>query len=484
MELSDIGVVGLGVMGANLARNIESRGFRVSVYNRSGGRHSNVLQSFDGGGKFFPTDNLKSFVESISLPRKIIIMVKAGSAVDDVVSELKPLLSKGDIIIDGGNSDFRDTRRRLAEAESSGLLYVGAGISGGEEGALKGASIMPSGSPEAWPKIKRIFTSIAAKAPDGSPCCRWIGPDGSGHFVKTVHNAIEYADMQIIAETYSLLKCSNKLSNSEMAAVFSDWNRGELQSYLVGITADILEVKDSDGSDLVDKILDSASQKGTGKWAVMSALNEAVPFGLISQAVFARFVSAQKDGRVKASGVFSDRCGISSSGSVSVRDAADAMYASKIMAYAQGFSLMRAASETYGWNLDFAGIAKIWRNGCIIRSVFLDKIAAAFESNPKLENMLFDTYFSNAISEKALPWRKIVSEAVLAGIPAPCMCAALSGFDSLRTARSSANILQALRDYFGSHTYERIDRPRGEFFHTDWAAARVAGPLAKITKKI
>ncbi len=488
MKLSDIGVIGLGVMGANLARNIESRGFKVSVFNRPNGQHSSAVEKFKTDFKdknFYATDNLEDFVASLSLPRKIIIMVKAGSAVDDVIGCLSPLLSKGDIVIDGGNSDFLDTRRRVSEMEDKGFLYVGAGISGGEEGALRGASIMPSGSAEAWPKIKNIFRAIAAKADDGTPCCRWIGPDGAGHFVKTVHNAIEYADMQLISEAYYILKNCNDFSNGEISSIFAEWNNGELKSYLIEITSKILDAKEGDGSSLVDKILDVASQKGTGKWAVKSALDLGVSFSLISQAVFSRFMSSRFDERQKASKIFPERNVLGDfDGGISAQDVGAALYASKIMAYAQGFSLMLAASKQFGWNLDFSGIAKIWRKGCIIRSVFLDRIAAAFDAEPKLENIVFSDYFAKAIREKSLSWRRVVSGSMFAALPIPCTAAALSEFDALCTAKSAANIIQAQRDYFGAHTYERTDKPRGEFFHTQWLSFEREDGSKNLPKKI
>ncbi len=468
MALSDIGLIGLGVMGANLALNMESRGYRVSVYNRKHSEGKSPVNEFmthrAAGKNFYGTEDLKDFVKSLSRPRKVFLMVKAGEAVDSMVAQLMLLLDKGDIIIDGGNSDFRDTARRVEDVEAAGLLFVGTGVSGGEEGALKGPSIMPGGSAEAWPKIREIFQAIAAKTDDGTPCCKWIGKGGAGHFVKMVHNGIEYGDMQLIAESYGILKNCNGLSNGEMADVFAEWNRGELDSYLIEITAHILKFKEKDGSYIVDKILDSAGQKGTGKWTVEAALNEGDPLTLITESVFARFLSSLIEERKKASEIYADP---SKPKFEKVGDVRDALFASKLISYAQGFSLMRRASIQYGWDLDFAGIAKIWRAGCIIRSAFLDKISEAY-ADPKLENLLFADYFKEKI-EKALPaWRRVVSTSVLSGIPAPCMASAISYFDAMRAERSTANIIQAQRDLFGAHTFERVDTPRGKFFHNDW----------------
>ena len=486
MQNSDIGLIGLGVMGTSLARNIESRGFRVSVYNRAHSGAPSKVEKFKeefGGGNFFATDSLEDFVASLSRPRKVILMIKAGKAVDEMSEKLSELLSPGDIIIDGGNSDFEDTRRRVEEFEKRGLLYVGMGISGGEEGALKGPSMMASGSAQAWPKIKDIFKAAAAKADDGEACCMWIGPEGSGHFVKMVHNAIEYGDMQLIAEAYWMLKKRLGYSNEKISETFKRWNCADLNSYLIEITSKIFAAKDASSAYVVDEILDCASQKGTGKLAAKSALDEDVPFSLIAEAVFARFLSARLEERQKAEKLFPDGPESSYKAAISQDDIGAALYASKIMSYAQGFWLMAAVSEKNGWNLDFSGIAKIWKSGCIIRSVFLDRISEAYKRNPKLENIIFDEYFSGKIAQSLPKWRAVAADAVLSGTPAPCICAAISAFDATRSGKSSANLLQAQRDYFGAHTYERVDQPRGEFFHTDWLALESGSSNSAILKK-
>ena len=470
---SDIGVIGLGVMGTSLARNIESRGYRVSVFNRPHSGKEDKIGAFKskfGKSNFFATDNLEKFVQSLSKPRKILLMVKAGAPVDEVIGELVPMLSKSDIIIDGGNSDFQDTQRRLKLLEEKGLLYVGMGISGGEKGALNGPSIMASGSARAWEEIGKIFLAIAARADDGAPCCLWTGPEGSGHFVKTVHNAIEYGDMQLIGEAYFILKKCAGLDNGEISYIFGEWNRGKLGGYLLEITSKILSAKAPDGEYIVDKILDCASQKGTGKLALKTAVDENVPFGLIAQAVFARFASARLQEREKAAKLYPDSPAADPRAEISPGDIEDALYASKIMSYAQGFALMRSVSIRRKWNLDLAAVARVWRNGSIIRSVFLDRIARAYESDTELENLIFDGYFADAMRGGIERLRKAASLAMARGCPIPCMAAALSAFDSMRTLNSSAALIQAQRDYFGAHTYERIDSPRGEFFHTDWAS--------------
>ncbi|NLA53579.1 MAG: decarboxylating NADP(+)-dependent phosphogluconate dehydrogenase, partial [Clostridiales bacterium] len=397
-----------------------------------------------------------------------MLMIKAGQPVDDYIKMLLPLLEQGDVIIDGGNSHFPDTARRLKYAESKGLRYIGTGVSGGEEGALKGPSIMPGGSPSAWPLIRPIFQAISAKV-DGQPCCEWVGEGGAGHFVKMVHNGIEYGDMQLIAEAYLLLRDVAKLTPDEMAVIFSEWNKGELDSYLIEISADILAVKDEDGSPLIEKILDTAGQKGTGKWTATSALDEGVPLTLIAEAVFARYLSSDKIGRIKASQLLGQNAPeLTTDKKEFIDNIKHALYASKIISYTQGYLLMATAAKTYGWNLNFGGIAMMWRGGCIIRSAFLGKIKEAFDTNPQLENILFASYFSQAIRAAQSGWRQVGALALQQGVPLPAMTSALSYYDGLRTQSSGASLVQAQRDYFGAHTYERVDRPRGQFFHTNW----------------
>lgn len=467
MKTSDIGLIGLAVMGENLALNIESHGYTVSLFNR----HGEVVTRFaEGRGKgkdFIPTYSIPEFVATIRRPRKIILMIKAGAPVDEMIDKLVPYLSPGDIIIDGGNSDFHDTERRMFELESRGILYVGTGISGGEEGALHGPSIMPGGSPKAWPEIKDIFQDIAAKLDDGTPCCQWIGPGGAGHFVKMVHNGIEYGDMQLIAEAYMMLKTRLGMDNECLHDVFAEWNRGELKSYLIEITADIVNFRDRDGAYLLDLILDVAGQKGTGKWSVMAALDENDPLSLITEAVFARLLSALQEEREKASCLFYNDEDFAATG-IDAGSIGQALYASKLVSYAQGFSLMRRASRRYNWGLDYGTIAGIWRKGCIIRSVFLGKITEAYNEEPGLENLLFNGFFRQKILDSLESWRSVVADGVLSGVALPCMSAALSYFDGLCTFFSPANLIQAQRDYFGAHLYERVDKPRTEFFHTDW----------------
>ena len=395
-----------------------------------------------------------------------MMMIKAGAPVDEMIEQLLPYMSPGDVIIDGGNSDFHDTERRVKEVEAKGLYFIGSGISGGEEGALHGPSVMPGGSPEAWPIVKDILQGIAAKLDDGTPCCQWIGRGGAGHFVKMVHNGIEYGDMQLISEAYSLLKNRKGLDNDEMSVVFEEWNKGELDSFLIEITKNILRFRDEDGKPLLDKILDVAGQKGTGKWSAIAAMDESDPLTLITEAVYARLLSALYIEREKASGLYPEPVELGEN--LFVEEIRQALYASKLISYAQGFSLIRRASEHYGWDLDYGTIAQIWRKGCIIRSVFLQKITDAYRKNPKLENLLFDDFFRTKI-QKALPsWRKTVAEGALSGVALPAMSSALSYFDGLRTMHSAANLIQAQRDYFGAHTYERTDRERGLFFHTNW----------------
>jgi len=469
MSKADIGLIGLAVMGENLVMNMESKGFTVAVFNRSTEKVSAFIQGRAKGKNIIGTFSVEELVNSLKKPRKIMLMVKAGKPVDDFIELLIPHLDKGDIIIDGGNSHFPDTIRRTKYLEEKGLLFIGTGVSGGEEGALKGPSLMPGGSPEAWPHVKEIFQAIAAKVEDGSPCCDWVGENGAGHFVKMVHNGIEYGDMQLICEAYHLMKDLLGMSADEMHEVFKEWNEGELDSYLIEITRDILAYKDEDGTPLVDKILDTAGQKGTGKWTAIAALDEGIPLTLIGEAVFARCLSAMKEERTAASKVLSgpvpkytgDRKQL-------IEDIRNALYASKIVSYAQGYTLMRAAAQTYGWNLNYGGIALMWRGGCIIRSKFLGKIKEAFDRNPDLTNLLLDPFFRERVEKAQESWRRVTSIALTNGIPVPAFTSALCYYDGYRSERLPANLLQAQRDYFGAHTYERVDRPRGEFFHTNW----------------
>ena len=469
MKKADIGLIGLAVMGENLVMNMESKGFTVAVYNRTTEKVDNFVNGRAKDKNIIGCHTLKQLASNLEKPRKVMMMVKAGSAVDSLIDQLLEVLEPGDIIIDGGNSHFPDTIRRCKYVEDKGLLYVGTGVSGGEEGALKGPSLMPGGSPEAWQYIKPIFQSISAKA-DGAPCCDWVGENGAGHFVKMVHNGIEYGDMQLICEAYSLMKDVLGMSADEMHEVFAQWNKTELDSYLIEITRDILSFKDRDGAPLVDKILDTAGQKGTGKWTGIAALDEGVPLTLIGESVFSRCLSAMKEDRVLASKKFTDKHAAQFKGDKKefIEDIRRALYASKIISYAQGYTLMRTAAKTYGWNLNYGGIALMWRGGCIIRSVFLGKIKEAYDINPELSNLLLDNYFSATIDSLVPSWRKVVAQAVLSGVPVPAFASALSYFDGYTSERLPANLLQAQRDYFGAHTYERVDLPRGQFFHTNW----------------
>ena len=467
-KLADIGLIGLAVMGENLVMNMESKGFTVAVFNRTTSKVTNFVEGRAKGKNIIGCYSIEELAQNLAKPRKVMMMVKAGEAVDNMIEQLLKVLEPGDIIIDGGNSHFPDTARRTAYVESNGLYYIGTGVSGGEEGALKGPSMMPGGSPEAWPYVKPIFQSICAHV-NGEPCCDWVGENGAGHFVKMVHNGIEYGDMQLICEAYQLMRDYLGMSADEMHEVFKKWNEGVLDSYLIEITTDILAKKDTDGQPLVDKILDTAGQKGTGKWTAIAALDEGMPLTLIGEAVFARCLSAIKEARVEASRVLTGpEKKFTGDREAFIENIRKALYAAKIISYAQGYALMRAAAKTYGWNLNYGGIALMWRGGCIIRSVFLGKIKEAFEKNPALDNLLLDEYFTNEIEGCTDGWRKVCAEAMLAGVPIPAMTSALNYFDGIRTARMSANLLQAQRDYFGAHTYERVDAPRGEFFHTDW----------------
>ncbi len=469
MKKSDIGLIGLAVMGENLVLNIASKGFQVTAYARRQETVDNFLNGRAKGMSIIGTTSIKELVESLSKPRKVMMMIKAGQPVDDVIEQLIPHLEKGDIIIDGGNSHYPDTIRRTTYVESKGLLYVGTGVSGGEEGALLGPSIMPGGSKNAWVEIKPIFQAIAAKIADGSICCDWVGEDGAGHFVKMVHNGIEYGDIQLITEAYHLMRNILGMSADEMHQVFKAWNKTELDSYLIEITADILAYKDEDGKPLVDKILDTAGQKGTGKWTAITALEESVPLTLISESVYSRFLSSMKNERVVASKTFKATPITFIGDKIEfIEKIRKALYASKIISYAQGYALMRATAQTHNWNLNYGGIALMWRGGCIIRSAFLGKIKEAYDKNPHLTNLLLDPYFKDTIESLTDSWRKVVSTAILNGIPTPSMAAGLNYFDGYKTANLPANLLQAQRDYFGAHTYERVDKPRGEFFHTNW----------------
>lgn len=469
MKKSDIGLIGLAVMGENLVMNMESKGFTVSVYNRTSDKVEKFVNGRAKGKNITGTYSLEELVASLEKPRKIMMMIKAGAPVDDMIEKLIPLLEEGDIIIDGGNSHFPDTARRTAYVESKGLLYIGTGVSGGEEGALHGPSMMPGGSPEAWESVKPILQAICAKVEDGTPCCDWVGENGAGHFVKMVHNGIEYGDMQLICEAYHLMKSVLGLSDDEMHEVFAEWNKGELDSYLVEITRDILAFKDTDGEPIVEKILDTAGQKGTGKWTGIAALDEGIPLTLIGEAVFSRCLSAMKEERVAASKVLKGPAVLFDGDKKQfVEDIKNALFASKIVSYAQGYTLMRSAAKTYGWNLNYGGIALMWRGGCIIRSVFLGKIKEAYDNNPELSNLLLDPYFKDAIENAQAGWRRVCATAVMNGIPVPAMSSALAYFDGYRSERLPANLLQAQRDYFGAHTYERVDCERGKFFHTNW----------------
>ncbi len=466
---ADIALIGLAVMGQNLVLNMNDHGYTVVVYNRTVSKVDDFLNKEAKGTKVIGAHSLAELAASLKRPRRVMMLVKAGPAVDEFIEQLLPHLEPGDIIIDGGNSLFEDTNRRTKYVESKGLLYVGAGVSGGEEGARHGPSIMPGGSPAAWPHVKELFQSICAKVADGTPCCDWVGENGAGHYVKMVHNGIEYGDMQLICEAYHLMSAGLGMTAAEMHDVFAEWNKGDLDSYLIEITRDALAFKDTDGAPLLDKILDTAGQKGTGKWTVMSSQELGVPITLMAEAVYARCVSALKDERVAASKKLrGPKPKISGDRARLVEDIRCALYASKIISYAQGYMLLKAAGKEYRWSLNYGGIALMWRGGCIIRSRFLGNIKDAYDKHPRLANLLLDTYFKRAVAKSQRGWRNVVAKAAKAGIPVPAFSTALSFYDSYRSERLPANLLQALRDYFGAHTYERVDRPRGEFFHTNW----------------
>ena len=469
MSKADIGVVGLAVMGENLILNMESKGFTVACFNRTVSKVDDFVNGRAKGKNIVGCRSIEDFVGALAAPRKVMLMVKAGGAVDAFIDQVLPHLDDGDIIIDGGNSHFPDTTRRTEYVESQGKLYIGTGVSGGEEGALLGPSIMPGGSPKAWPAVKPIFQKISAQTDSGEACCDWVGENGAGHFVKMVHNGIEYGDMQMICETYQMMKVGLGLTNEEMHEVFTEWNKGELDSYLIEITRDILGYKDEDGNEALDLILDKAGQKGTGKWTGIAALDLGMPLTLIGEAVFARCLSAMKDERVAASKVLHGPANtFEGCKNQLIDDLRQALYASKIVSYAQGYQLMRAAAAEHKWNLNYGGIALMWRGGCIIRSVFLGKIKDAFDQNPALDNLLLDPFFKDAVESAQEAWRRVIKTAVDLGIAVPTLSAALAFYDGYRCDRLPANLLQAQRDYFGAHTYERIDKPAGEFFHTNW----------------
>ena len=466
-KLADIGLIGLAVMGENLVLNMERNGYTVAVYNRTVDKVEKFVNGRGAGKNFIGAGSIEEFVASLKRPRKLMMLVKAGKPVDDFIEQLIPFLEEGDIIIDGGNSHFPDTIRRTKYVESKGFKFIGTGVSGGEEGALMGPSIMPGGSASAWPHVKPIFQDISANV-DGNACCDWVGNDGAGHFVKMVHNGIEYGDMQLISEAYFIMKNLLGMNADEMHEVFTEWNKGELDSYLIEITRDILGYKEN-GEALVEKILDTAGQKGTGKWTGIAALDIGVPLTLIGESVFARVLSSQKDERVEASKVLKGpKPEFKGDKKVFIEHIKQALYASKIISYAQGYVLMREAAKEYGWELNYGEIAQMWRGGCIIRSAFLGKITDAFATNPDLKNLVLDPFFKDTLHNAMEGWRRVVATSVLNGIPIPAFSSALSYFDGYRSESLPANMLQAQRDYFGAHTYERIDKPRGEFFHTNW----------------
>ena len=473
MAKADIGLIGMAVMGQNLVLNMEDHGYTVAVYNRTLERVDEFIKERAQGRNIIGTHSIEELVDALKTPHIVMLMVKAGQPVDAFIDQLIPYLSEGDIIIDGGNSNYQDTIRRCKYVESKGVLYIGTGVSGGEEGARWGPSIMPGGSPPAWPHVKPILQAIAAKVPEGdpngTPCCDWVGEGGAGHYVKMTHNGIEYGDMQLICETYYMMKHALGMSNEEMHQVLGEWNKGKLDSYLIEITTNILGFKDQVGEYVVDAILDTAGQKGTGKWTAISALDMGIPLTLIAEAVFARCLSALKEERVAASKVLSGPdATFDGDKEALLKDLRDALYASKIISYTQGYMLMQEAAKEYGWNLNLGGIALMWRGGCIIRSAFLGKIKEAFDKNLQLSNLLLDDYFQAEVEAAQAAWRRVVATAVELGLPAPAMSSALAFFDGYRRARLPQNLLQAQRDYFGAHTYERVDKPRGEFFHTDW----------------
>jgi 6-phosphogluconate dehydrogenase len=480
-QLSNIALIGLGVMGKNLALNMEEHGARVLVYNRSFEKTQEFMETEGKKKNFDYARTLGEIAPLLERPRKVVLMVKSGDAVDTLISSLSIFLEPGDIVIDAGNSHYADSERRTAQLQHKGIHYLGVGVSGGEEGARKGPSIMPGGSEAAWPAVRPLFRAIAAKAEDGEPCCDWVGGGGSGHFVKMVHNGIEYGDMQVICEAYDIMKRALGLSASEAAQTFTRWNMGPLESFLIEITADILSRKESDGEPVVSKILDTAAQKGTGRWTVESALASGTALTLVSEAVFARNLSAIKEERLAASKLFPPNTSSPqnmASKDVFLADLEKAVYAAKLVSYAQGFSLMQSFSDGQNWNIDLGKTALLWRGGCIIRSRFLQDIANAYKHNANLKNLLVDSHFAAVLKESEAAWRRVVSHAMLAGIPVPALSSALSYFDGYRSAVLPANLLQAQRDYFGAHTYERTDSPRGKFFHSNWTTTPASEPLA------
>ena len=466
----DIGLIGLAVMGQNLVLNMNDHGFKVAVFNRTVSKVDDFLASEAKGTQVVGAHSMEELAALLKRPRRVMLMVKAGDSVDQTIDHLLPFLEAGDIVIDGGNSLFTDSNRRTRDLAAKGILFIGTGVSGGEEGARFGPSIMPGGNPAAWPHVKAIFQAIAAKVEDGTPCCDWVGENGAGHYVKMVHNGIEYGDMQLICEAYDLLQHGLGLTADELAEVFTEWNKGELDSYLIEISSHIFAKKDEDGTPLVDKILDTAGQKGTGKWTVFSSLDLGQPVTLIGESVFARCLSALKDERVEASKILQGPATKPAAGdrAAFIEDVRCALYCSKIISYAQGYMLLRAAAKENGWNLNMGGIALMWRGGCIIRSRFLGMIKIAYDKTPALENLLLDSFFYGVLNQYQASWRKGLVHAVELGVPTPAFSTALAFFDGYRTGRLPANLLQAQRDYFGAHTYERIDKPRGEFFHTNW----------------
>lgn len=476
---SDIALIGLAVMGQNLVLNMNDHGIKVAVYNRTTQKTHDFINGVAADTAIRGADTLDELVGMLSSPRKIMLLVKAGDAVDSTINQLLPLLDKGDVIIDGGNSNFTDSERRAKELKATGIRYLGMGVSGGEEGARNGPSLMPGGDVSAWPLVKEMFQKIAAKTDTGEPCCDWVGDNGAGHFVKMVHNGIEYGDMQLICEAYHFMKNGLALDNAQMHTIFARWNTEKLDSYLIEITADILAFKE-DGQYVLDTVLDKAGQKGTGKWTGINALELGIPLTLIGEAVFSRCLSALKDERVIASKLINGPAPTNEALSEAqwVPALGDALYASKIISYAQGFMLMRAAAEEYDWTLNYGGIAQMWRGGCIIRSAFLDEIKAAFDKAPELENLLLDDYFRLEVEAAQSNWRKVIGKTVELGIPVPAISSALAFFDGYRTASLPANLLQAQRDYFGAHTYQKVDGD-GSYYHTDWTGS--GGGIASST---
>jgi len=466
----DIGLIGLAVMGQNLVLNMNDHGYKVAVFNRTTSKVDDFLANEAKGTQVEGAHSIEELVSKLKTPRRVMIMVKAGEVVDKNIETIVPFLEKGDIIIDGGNSLYTDSNRRTEELAAKGLHYIGTGVSGGEEGARFGPSIMPGGDPAAWPAVKPIFQAISAKVEDGTPCCDWVGEGGAGHYVKMVHNGIEYGDMQLICEAYQLLKDGLGLTPDDLAAVFTEWNKGELDSFLIEISAEIFAKKDDDGKPMLDKILDAAGQKGTGKWTAISALDLAMPVTLIGESVFARCLSAIKEERVRASKILKGPAPAKFSGDKKefIENVRCALYCSKMISYAQGYMLLREAAKEQGWHLNMGGVALMWRGGCIIRSQFLGKIKEAYDKNPNIENLLMDDFFSGVLNKYEKSWRKALIAAIELGVPTPAFSTALAFYDGYRTARLPANLLQAQRDFFGAHTYERVDKPRGEFFHTNW----------------